>query len=436
MPVQPNSRKIGAVTATSIVVGNMVGTGIFTTTGLILADVHDPLAVLVVWLIGGLAALCGALTYGELSAAMPHSGGEYYYLSRLYHPLVGFISGWISLIVGFSAPIAAVAIAFAKYTQQVINGIPEIPTALITVLVLSVLHLWYVKIGSQIHNGFTWVKVLLIMALIVGGILMASNTEYYLAIPEVNESWRALLNPAFATSLIFVMYAYSGWNAAAYLGGEIKQPERNLPLALIAGTLIVTILYLGLNFFYLAYVPAEQLSGKVEVAHYAAKAMLGPTGSAITSVIVAMACLSSISAMMMSGPRIYQKIGEDHAFFQLFSKRSSHGAPYVAILTQMVIAQAFILTLAFDTILTYVGFTLSLFASLAVGGIFILRSKSRVAPASYQTWGYPILPALFILVMAWMMGHTLFTKPIASLTGIGTMAVGAVIYYAVKAKGR
>jgi len=434
MPVQPNTRKIGVGTATSIVVGNMVGTGIFTTTGLILADVHNLLAVLIVWLIGGLAALCGALTYAELGAAMPHSGGEYHYLSRLYHPIVGFISGWVSLIVGFSAPIAAVAIAFAKYTQQLINGIPEIPTALITVLGLSLLHLWYVKIGSQIHNGFTWVKVLLIIALMVGGILMASKAGYSLTIPEVNESWGALLNPAFATSLIFAMYAYSGWNAAAYLGGEIKRPERNLPLALIAGTLIVTILYLGLNFFYLAYVPPEKLSGKVEVAHYAAKAILGPSGSIITSVIVVMACLSSISAMMMSGPRIYQKIGEDHAFFKWFSKTSSYGAPYVAILAQMVVAQVFILTLAFDTILTYVGFTLSLFAALAVGGIFILRKKSNIAPASYKTWGYPFVPAIFIVVMAWMTTHTLVTKPIASLAGIGTMAVGAVIYYATKGK--
>lgn len=239
------TRILGLATALSIVIANMIGTGIFTTTGFLVEDIKEPFPVLVTWMVGGLIALCGALTYAELGAAMPRSGGEYHYLSRLYHPLAGFLSGWISMVAGFSAPIAAVAVAFAKYLHVVLPQFPVTPGALLAVAIFSFFHWKNVKLGGHIQNYITWLKVLLILALIIGGIIAVPKNEFYLS-PSPGE-WDIFFNPAFATGLIYVMYSYSGWNAAAYLGGEIKRPSRNLPMALIGGTLIVTLLYAGLK---------------------------------------------------------------------------------------------------------------------------------------------------------------------------------------------
>ena len=413
--------------ALSIVVANMIGTGIFTTTGLLLADISNPLAVLIAWVVGGLVALCGALTYAELGVAMPESGGEYHYLSKLFHPALGFLSGWISLIVGFSAPIAAVAIAFAEYSKNLYSGLAVVPTAIAVVILFSIFHLFSVRTGGRIHSAFTWIKVVLIIGIIAGGIAMTPEKQPELTFTAMN--WNDLVSPAFATGLILVMYSYSGWNAAAYLGGEIRNPGRNIPMALIIGTVLVTLLYAGLNYFYLAAVPSSALSGKVEVAHIVGQEIFGPETGLIVTVVVALACLSSVSGMIMTGPRVYQKIGEDHPTFRLLDKRSKGDSPYVAILLQMAVAIVMILTFSFQTILTYVGFTLSLFAGLAVAGIFVLRQRNNLSGQRYKTWGYPVVPIVFLLVMAWMIAHSLFNKPLAALTGLGTMAVGAVIYF-------
>jgi len=356
---------------------------------------------------------------------MPRSGGEYHYLSKLFHPSVGFLAGWISLVVGFSAPVAAVSVAFSKYFASVIPELAIIPTALFAVLLFSVLHLWNVKAGSQIQNVITILKVGLIVAIIIGGFLYAPESDSSLAMGDI--SFNKIYSPVFATGLIFVMYAYSGWNAAAYLAGEIKRPARNLPLALIAGTLIVTVLYVALNFFYLTAVPTEAIAGKVEVAHYVAKTLFGGNAGSVVSLLIAVFLLSTLSSMIMAGPRIYQVIGEDYSFFRILSKRSKGGAPLTAILLQMIISMILILTFTFETILVYVGFTLSFFAGLTVFGIFVLRKKSGKA-TSYRTWGYPVTPIIFLVIMGWMVAHTLMTKPLAAGAGIGTLVIGGLLY--------
>jgi len=425
-------RVLGSATALSIVVANMIGTGIFTTTGFLIEDLQNPLTILISWLVGGLVALCGALTYAELGIRMPRSGGEYHYLSRLFHPAVGFLAGWISLVVGFSAPVAAVAVAFSRYLGSVFEALPVIPVALLVVLIFSLLHLWNVKFGGRVQNIITWLKVLLILALIIGGFIVAPGDNSSAAISTF--SIDEVVSPFFATGLIFVMYAYSGWNAAAYLGGEIKNPSRNIPMALIGGTMLVTLLYLALNYFYLTAVPAESISGKVEVAHFVAKAIFGTEGGKLISLLIAVFLMSTLSSMVMAGPRVYQVVGEDYKLFKILSRKSKGGAPYMAVILQMVIAMILILTFTFETILIYVGFTLSLFAGLTVSGIFRLRRKHGKT-ANYKTWGYPVTPVVFLLIMGWMIVHTLSTKPLASLAGVGTLAIGLILYF-ISRKGR
>ncbi len=426
------TRKIGFSTALTVIIGNMIGTGIFTTTGLMLADFTNPLAILIAWIVGGLVALCGSMTYAELSVAMPESGGEFLYLSRLYHPALGFLSGWISLIAGFSAPIAAVAVGFAEYMESVYSSFPILPGAIGAVLIFSVLHLWHVWFGGKLHDFFTGVLLILILTLITVGIYGALQWDTYshnfFKIPD----WQTLLSPSFATGLILVMYAYSGWNAAAYLGGEVKNPQRTLPLALIWGTLIVTVLYTGLNVFYLMAAHPEKLAGNVEIAHIATKTVIGEKSGKWVSVLVSLACLSSLSAMIMTGPRVYQKMGEDFKTFQFLAKRRANGAPFLAVSLQALVAILLIVTFTFETILTYIGFTLSLFAGLTVAAVFLLRKNYGAKSGGYKTWGYPFVPLFFLLVMAWMVGHALYDKPIASIAGLGTVGVGGLIYWFVR----
>ncbi len=422
------NRVIGLTTALSLVVANMVGTGLFTTTGLLIASLPDPVAVLLLWLAGGIVALCGALTYGELGAVLPRSGGEYHFLSRLLHPAAGFLAGWVSLVVGFSAPVAAVAVAFSKYVNSMVT-IPELPLAIFSVVCLSAVHMWNIRYGSKVQNIITALKAPLLLILLAGGAWVTSGES--LKLDPVPFQPHNLLSPAFATGLIFVMYAYSGWNAAAYLAGEIKNPAKNLPKALVGGTLIVTLIYLLVNYFFLAAVPAQSIAGKVEVGHYVAKEVFGNTGSIIMSSMIAIFLLSSLSSMIMAGPRVYKTMGEDYKMFKILTKKSGDGAPQNAIILQLIITIIFILSFAFETILVYVGFTLSLFAGLTVATVFVLRIKHKnlLQKKTYKTWGYPVTPMLFLMVMGWMILHAIREKPEASLAGIVTLAIGGILYY-------
>lgn len=421
-----SQRVLGTETVLSVVIANMIGTGIFTTTGFLIDEISHPVTILIAWLVGGLVALCGALAYAELGVRMPRSGGEYHYLTRLFHPAVGFLAGWVSLIVGFSAPAAAVSVAFAKYLAGVFPHLPVIPVALAAVVTFSIVHLRDVKFGGRIQYIITALKVVLLVAFITGGIILTPEGNQHTAFPDFAIS--ELFSPAFAIGLIFVMYAYSGWNAAAYLGGEIKNPGRSLPVALIGGTLIVTLLYLALNFLFMTAVPIESLAGKVEVGHYVAGAIFGSSGGAVISLLIAVFLLSTLSSMIMAGPRVYQVVGEDYPLFRILSRKTKGGAPYMAVLLQMAVAMILIVTFAFETILVYVGFTLSLFAALTVYGVFVLRRKQG-RKGGYTTWGYPFTPVLFLLIMGWMVAHTFINKPLASVTGLLTLVAGLLVYY-------
>ena len=438
-------REIGLFSATILVIANMIGTGIFTTSGFIMAELHDPKMLLLCWLCGGLFALCGALCYGELGAMFPQAGGEYVFLRESYGKPMGFLSGWISLIVGFSAPIAAAAIAFATYLFhgfgiEVSSEVPvsffgidvmEISplnlTAVGIIIVFSLVHYHSLSTGSRIQNTLTIFKITLVAGFIGAGFLLGNGSIDHFSLARGKGDFSA---ESVAVSLIFISFAYSGWNASAYLGGEIKSPATSIPFSLIAGTLVVMGLYLLLNAVYIFAVPPENMHNVLDVGAKAAACLFGNHFSLLFSGGVAIGILSVLSAMIMTGPRIYYAMSKDGVFFPLFGKvNTRHHTPASSIFLQAAIACVMVLTASFNTLLVYIGFTLSIFAMLTVAGMMRLRKTRPSVPRPYKTIMYPITPVLFILGNLWIIVFSIKSRPVNTLFGLGTIAAGVLLYW-------
>ncbi|MCU0517714.1 MAG: amino acid permease [Oscillatoria sp. Prado101] len=418
---------ISLFTAISIVVANMIGTGVFTSLGFQAVDIKSGFALLCLWLVGGILALCGALSYGELAAVMPRSGGEFYYLSKIYHPAVGFLSGWLSATVGFAAPIAAAAMALGKYFSQVFPVFPPTAIAVAVAIGVSLIHTRDVKLGSYFQISFTLLKVLLILTLIVCGFLLGQPQDINFL--PANNDLNLILSSPFAISLVYVMYAYSGWNASIYIASEVKEPEKNVPRSLLAGTLIVMALYLLINFIFLHTTPLDQLAGKVEVGAVAATQIFGELGGKVMSLLISLGLVSAISSMVWAGPRVTQTIGEDIPFFKLLATTNAKGIPYNAILAQLAIVLVLVITSTFESIITYLGFTLTLSSFLTVLGVFVHRFRYPDFPRPYKTWGYPVTPLIFLAISLWMLVFIFKDKPVESLAGLATILLGLPVYF-------
>lgn len=426
----PLARRFGAVTATLLVVASMIGTGVFTTTGLLLAELKSPLAVLLAWSLGGIISLCGALSYAELATSIASNGGEYRLLSDTFHPAVGFVAGWICLVVGFSAPIAASAMAFGMYLHGLTPSIPPVTAGVTLIVSLSILHAARVTAGGRVQSAFTLTTVILILLFIVGTAwhLRGQRLE-----PFEWPSAAMLASPSFAVSVIFVYYAYTGWNAAVYVSGEVHEPSRNLPLALGLGTTIVALLYLCLNLAFLLGTPSTLLSGIVDVGNVAAMNMFGSRASRAISLLIALALASSVSALVVVGPRVYEAMGRDYRALALLRMRPGGGGPYASIALQGVVATVLLVTLSFDALLLYVGITLSASAALTVSAVFV-RRRRHGAPL-YRAWGYPITPLLFLLFVLWMIARSIMQRPVIALLAILTVTLGLALYLLVKRRG-
>ncbi len=420
-------RTLTGLTATMLVVATMIGTGVFTTTGFMVKDLNSTSAILISWLLGGVLALCGALSYAELAVMMPRNGGEYNLLTRIYHPAVGFLAGWVSFIVGFAASIASASLAFGSYLQH-IYPVNPIFAAIALILFNTFLHSFKTEAGAKFQDLFTILKIILIAVFIFGGLVLGN----YVAPASSGSTIQVMLSPQFAIGLVFVSFSYSGWESSSYIAGEIRNPAKLLPISLIGGTLIVTLLYLGLNLVYLFTVPMNELSGVVEVGQVAAKHIFGEQGSIIMSGIISFGLISSVSSMVMSGPRIYQAMGEDYPRLSFLGKLSKQGTPAISIYFQSAVAIIMLLSASFDTLLTYIGFTLSLSAGLAVLGVIIMRKRAPEIERPYKCWGYPLTPVLFLLLSAWMIIYSIVAQPIVCLTGLGTIVSGLIIYFFVK----
>jgi len=438
-------RELGAGSAIILVIANMIGTGIFTTSGFIMQALGDPMAMLVCWLVGGGLALSGALCYGELGAMFPSAGGEYVYLRESLGRMSGFLSGWISLIVGFSAPIAAAAMAFASYFFRVFPnvfpgappaswvGIPWVtisPRSLFAVgiiILFSLIHSCGLHLGTRIQNVLTGFKLAVILAFVAAGIAVGQGSMAHFA---GGSHSGALFSTGFASSLIFISFAYSGWNAAAYLGAEIKNPARNLPLSLFWGTLLVIILYLLLNGVFIYALSPSEMSGVLEMGAASAFALFGEGVERIFAGSITFCLLSVISAMILAGPRVYYAMARDQLFFARFGRvTQSHGAPSQAIFLQAGIAILMVITSSFEKLLIYIGVTLSLFAMLTVIGMMVLRAKGHHLSVPYRTFGYPITPLFFILFNIWMIVFCIKDNPMVSLYSAGTIVCGIWVFF-------
>jgi APA family basic amino acid/polyamine antiporter len=357
---------------------------------------------------------------------MPRSGGEFHFLSKTYHPMLGFLTGWVSITVGFAAPIAAAAIAFGQYFSRVFPVVPPLAIAPLIVIIISLIHTKNLQVGSYFQTILTVLKVLLIVVVILCGLFLAEPQS--LSFLPASGDWQLIFSSPFAISLVYVTYAYSGWNASVYIASEVKEPEKNVPRSLLAGTLIVMVLYLLLNFIFLYTTPLNELAGQLEVGYLAANRIFGPQGGQIMSLLISFGLLSSISSMVWAGPRVTQVIGEDIPFFKPLAKKNANGIPYYAILLQLFIVLVLVLTSTFDAVITFLGFTLTLSSFLTVLGVFVHRVRFPDVPRPYKTWGYPLTPIIFLAISLWMLIYIFRDKPAESLAGLGTIALGLPVY--------
>ncbi len=418
-------------TAAAVIIANMVGTGVFTSLGFQVADIQSVFALMMLWIIGGIASLCGAATYAELGAALPRSGGEYNFLGRIYHPVAGFISGWVSTVIGFAAPIAAVSLAFGKYTTAALPGTygPEIQKGLACGLVILVtyIHGKNRNASGKFQFGFTAMKVGLILAFCLAAFVLLQDPQPISPMPQSGD-WNVITSSAFGVALIYVSYAYTGWNAATYISGELENPQRDLPRVLIFGTGLVMLLYVLLNYVFLYAAPMHELEGQVEIGYIASNHIFGETGGRIAGGMLSLLLISTVSAMTLAGPRALQAIGEDFKALNFLGKINKNGIPRNAIYFQSSIALIYILTSSFKTIVVFAGAMLAFNSFLAILGVFVLRYREPDLPRPYKTWGYPIVPLIYLTITAFMLGFVIINEPHKAIFGLCVILFGIVFY--------
>src|SRR3954471_21241028 len=430
-PAWPGSRSgsgstVSVLVAVAIVVADMVGVGVFTSLGFQVKDIPSGFSILLLWIVGGVVALCGVFSYGELGAMFPRSSGEYNFLRRAYHPAFGFLAGWVSATVGFAAPVALAAMAFGQYAKAVLPDAPPLLLALGVVWLVSVVQLAGVRHSSTFQLVSTALKVVLIVAFLLAGFVIGTPQPISFAPSALD--FRHVASAPFAIGLVFVMYSFSGWNAATYIIGEMRSPQQSLPRALLAGTLIVLVLYVALNAVFLQTTPIEKLSGQLDVARIAGSYIFGDFGGRIVGAMICIGLVSSISAMMWIGPRVMMTMGEDIPSLRLFARKSTRGAPAYAILFQLAVANLMLFTRSFEAVLDFIQFALLCCSFLTVLGLIKLRFTQPDAPRPYRAWGYLITPLVFLLVTAFMMYHLLTERPLQSFLGTLIMISGLLIY--------
>ena len=422
-----SARAVSRVTATAIVIADMVGVGVFTSLGFQVADITSGFALILLWVVGGVVAICGAFCYAELATMFPRSSGEYNILRRIYHPAFGFVAGFLSATVGFAAPIALAAMAFGVYFKAIVPEAPPLLLGLGITWLAALVHLSGVRIGGIYHNVWTALKLVLIVAFMIAGFAFGDAQPISFA-PSAADL-PTVLGAPFAISLVFVLYSYSGWNAATYIAGEVEDPARNLPRALLAGTAIVIVLYVGLNAVFLATTPMRELSGELDVAIIAGRHVFGAVGGRIVGALIALGLISSISAMTWIGPRVTMTMGEDTPLLRLFARQSKRGVPAVAIVFQLLVSNLLLLTRSFEAVLDYIQFSLTFCSFFAVVGLIKMRIAQPEHPRPYRAWGYPVTPLVFLGVTLFMMYYLVVNRPLQSLAGLATMLVGLLIYY-------
>jgi len=416
-------------TATSLIIANMVGVGVFTSLGLQLQNTTDGFLLLLMWFLGGLAALTGAMSYAELGGSFPRSGGEYNFLGRIYHPSAGFVSGWISMTIGFAAPIALIAMAFADIVIDV-TGLKAgwaMPIAAGLVIICTWFHIQNHRQSSWFQDSFTFLKILLILIFCAAALILAPAPQPVDIIPEAQDLSEIFTSP-FAVSLVYVAFAYTGWNAATYILDELEHPQKDLPRILIFGTVLVTVIYVLLNFVFLKVAPVEAMAGQKQVGSIAASYAFGENGGKIFSIMFALLFISSVGAMTLAGPRAVQAIGEDYRLFSFLGAKNKAGLPMRAILLQSIIAIALILTSTFETLMTFAGAMLALNSAFAILGVIILRFKEPGLTRPYKVPLFPLVPMVYLTITGFFLYFVIKDRPYIALVGLGIILAGFALY--------
>ncbi|MEM1434141.1 MAG: amino acid permease [Pseudomonadota bacterium] len=422
-----NPRSFGSRAALAVVIANMIGTGVFTSLGFQLLDIQSGFAILVLWGLGGLAALCGALCYGELGAALPRSGGEYNFLGQVYHPAAGFISGWISATVGFAAPVALVAVTFAAYLSAALPGIPKTPVAVALIVALALAHSRSHEASGAVQWWATAVKLGLIALFCLATLLLVEAPQPINFLPRTGD-WELVLSAPFAVSLIYVNYAYTGWNAATYVTGELRDPQRVLPLILIIGTSVVAAVYLALNSAFLHAAPVDALAGKIEIGYIAAEYVFGGIGAKLMAVVLAALLISTVSAMTLAGPRVLQMLGQDYAVLGWLARENRNGIPAMAVFTQSTLAVLLVITSTFESILVFTGFILGLNTLVTVLGVAVLRLRQPDLPRPFRVPWYPLPMLIYSAITLWTLVHIALNKQVEALVALAILGAGGLLY--------
>jgi basic amino acid/polyamine antiporter, APA family len=447
-PAKPSLlRQLGVFSATALVVSNMIGVGIFTSTGFLAGQLGSPKLVLWIWVVGAVCALCGALCYSELGINMPSSGGEYVYLTRAFGPTWGFMTGWVSFFAGFSAPIASVALAFSDYlgnffpalhqeNSRVLVGSGEWTlsfggaqaVACLLVLVFTVINIFGVLRVARLQNVLTGAKVLVLIAFIVLGFSAGKGSWEHFSM-NATRNVSTSIPAQFAISLFWIYVAYSGWNAATYVAEELRHPSRTLPLALMVGTVLVAALYVVLNVVFIYAAPLEDLKGELAVGALAASRLFGPQTAGIFSALMALSLMGTVNAMVTIGPRVYYAMAKNGAFLASAAKvHPRWHTPVAAIVAQGICTMLMTLT-PFPQLVVYIGFTLNFFAVMSVASLLIFRRRPGWQKLRVVSFAYPLIPVVFLVVGLWMTIQGIQLKPMVSLATVVTIVTGALVYH-------
>lgn len=434
-PEQPGlSRSLSLLDATMLNIGSMLGSGIFIVPGMVALTLMSADLTISVWVFGGIFSLCGALCMAELGAMMPRSGGQYVYLKEAYGPLWGFLYGWASFGVITSAAISAVAVAFATYlsyffplSQWGINLV-----AISSIMLLTGINCLGVKAGALVQNIFTFLKVAAFAVLIL--------LSYFLSDGNTTNSTATFAMPAnligaFGLALISVLWTYDGWIEITYVGSEVKNPRRNMPLSIILSTMGIIVIYILVNLAYQRVLPMDAIAKSSLVASDVAVALIGTVGATFVTIAVIVATFGSENGFIFTGARIYYAMAKEGLFFKSLAEiHPKYQTPLKSLLVQGVWSSALVLTGSYNQLITYVMVASWLFYSMSAGAVMILRKKNHGAERSYKTWGYPVTPVLFILVSLFLVINAIIEAPRDTAVGALIVALGVPAYWYWKTK--
>ena len=419
-------RHISFRTASSFIIASMIGTGVFTSLGYQLVDIQSIFPLLMLWVIGGIISLCGALSYSELGSALPQSGGEYYILNRILHPSIGFSAGVVSGTVGFAAPSVLAAIALGNYLESVFPLIDRTTIAFFAILFFHIVHMKSIRWGKFFQDGSTMIKVFLILIFIVCGFL-TENSHSISIMPKIGDG-SILLSSSFAISLVWVSYAYTGWNSVIYIAGEIKNPQKSISKVMLFSTSFVMFIYILLNYIFLYTASIDEMVGKIDIGYISGIAIFGELGSKIIGLGISILLLSTISSYVYIGPRIMQAMGEDYRCLS-FLKKKDNNIPIIAFIFQLFISVLFLFTSSFEQVLMYAGITLIITTILTVVSLFVFRYNNPLHNRPYKTWGYPFTPLIYIIVNLWILYYSFMEAQFESLIGIGIVLFSILLYF-------